>query len=101
MDTSNDCAQVANKQFGFTEIPEDASKITEDEFERLPDYVQILIDASSQGQLQHTTHEELVSTQQAFFERIVEVVTSECTTEVVKKDCVETPLENTNQDELH
>jgi hypothetical protein len=62
------------KQFGFTEIPADAARITEEEFERLPDYVLELINQSAEGALPVVTPEELVTVQSAFFAAPIEAV---------------------------
>jgi hypothetical protein len=62
---------AGNKQFGFTVLPEGAERITEDEYERLPDYVQDLINASADGELPETSPEELKSVVTTFFENSV------------------------------
>ena len=62
---------AGNKQFGFTVLPEGAERITEDEYERLPEYVQELINASADGDLPETNPEELKAVVAAYFENSV------------------------------
>jgi hypothetical protein len=73
------------KPFGFTELPPGAERITEDEYERLPDYVQDLINASADGALAETTPEELTAISAEYFENSVtpvEVQNAETQTQV-------------------
>lgn len=80
----------ASKQFGFEEVPEGADRITEDEFERLPEYVVELINKSAKGELAPCTHEQLVAESAAFFENsvtpVAEPVAEVAVTEVAESD---------------
>lgn len=51
-------------------VPADAEPITEDQLERLPDYVQQLIGSSMENKLPATTAEELVAARAAFFSMV-------------------------------
>lgn len=74
------------KPFGFTVLPEGSERITEDEYERLPDYVQDLINESADGKLPETSHEQLVAASTAYFENsVTAVVEQEPAVEEVKE----------------
>lgn len=48
-------------------VPADAEPVTEEQLERLPDYVQHIIADSMNGMTAPTTHEELLCIRDAFF----------------------------------
>lgn len=72
------------KQFKVGDIPTDASYVTDEELERLPDYVLDLIIGVENGEVPTTTKEELNELIVKYFESTISISNTETTTEEVE-----------------
>lgn len=85
------------KQFKPGDIPADASYVTEEELERLPDYVLDLIIGVENGEIPQTTKEELHNSIVKYFESPISTSTPTVIEEVVDtttSEPITTPQEN-------